>query len=417
MKITTKTCLKQLKLWRVTFKVINCITEREIMSLKWIKLLLSAAIILVFTYPAAAQVDTTKFQWVEVANGFDRPLLVTHAGDGTGRLFVLEQTGFVWVMQDGAVSDLPFLDISGLLSDDVFRGGYSERGLLGLAFHPDYENNGTFFIDYTDTNGHSVIARYKVSADNPNVADPASATTILTQQQPFENHNGGHLSFGPDGYLYIAFGDGGSQGDPQGNGQNINTFLGKILRIDVNADPYAVPDTNPFVGQADAKPEVWAYGLRNPWRFTFDRKMGDMYVADVGGDNFEEVSFQPADSEGGINYGWSAWEGNERHNEVQPNGDVVPPVTTYSHKDGCSITGGYVYRGANLPELDGIYFYGDYCNGRIWTLERNGAGQWTSALTGWQPGRFVISSFGEDESGELYVADYKGAIYRLEAVG
>jgi glucose/arabinose dehydrogenase len=185
----------------------------------------------------------------------------------------------------------------------------------------------------------------------------------------------------------------------------------------VNADPYAVPDSNPFVGQADVKPEIWAYGLRNPWRFTFDRKTGDMYVSDVGGDDFEEVSFQPADSEGGLNYGWNAWEGNERHNPVQPNGDVVPPVATYSHTDGCSITGGYIYRGANLPELDGLYFYGDYCNGRIWTLERNGAGVWMATLTGWQPGRFVISSFGEDESGELYVADYKGGIYRLELVG
>ncbi len=387
------------------------------MSLKWKIIGLLAALMLVVIYPAAAQIDTTKYQWVEVATGFDRPLLVTHAGDGTGRLFVLEQSGAIWVIQDGVVSDQPFLDISGLLSDDVFRGGYSERGLLGLAFHPDYENNDIFFIDYTDANGHSVIARYKVSADNPNVADPTSATTILTQQQPFENHNGGHIAFGPDGYLYIAFGDGGSQGDPQGNGQNLNTFLAKILRIDVNADPYAVPDTNPFVGQDDVKPEIWAYGLRNPWRITFDRQTGDMYVADVGGDDFEEVSFQPADSEGGINYGWNAWEGNERHAEMQANGDVVPPVATYSHTDGCSITGGYVYRGAKLPELDGIYFYGDYCNGRIWTLERNGAGIWTATLTGWQPGRFVISSFGEDESGELYVADYKGGIYRLDMVG
>ena len=384
------------------------------MSLKWMKIVV-AAVLLVFVYPAAAQVDTTKYQWVEVASGFDRPLLVTNAGDGTGRLFVVEQTGLIWVVQDGQTSDQPFLDISGLLSDDVFRGAYSERGLLGLAFHPDYKTNGTFFIDYTDTNGNSVVARYKVSADDPNKADPTSATTILTQQQPYENHNGGNLAFGPDGYLYIAFGDGGSQGDPQRNGQNINTFLAKILRIDVNADTYTVPDTNPFVGQADAKSEIWAYGLRNPWRFTFDRKTGDLYIGDVGGDDFEEIDFQAADSKGGEDYGWSAWEGNEQHPQVQATGDAVAPVATYSHKDGCSISGGYVYRGEKLPELDGIYFFGDYCNGRIWTLERNSGGQWTTTLSDWPPGKFVISSFGQDEAGELYLVDYKGAIYRLEA--
>jgi glucose/arabinose dehydrogenase len=386
------------------------------MVLKWMKIVVVAVLLLIFVYPAAAQVDTTKYQWVEVASGFDRPLLVTNAGDGTGRLFVVEQTGFIWVVQDGQTSDEPFLDVSGLLSDDVFRGGYSERGLLGLAFHPDYKTNGIFFIDYTDTNGNSVVARYKVSADDPNKADSTSATTILTQHQPYENHNGGNLAFGPDGYLYIAFGDGGSQGDPQGNGQSKNTFLAKILRIDVNADTYTVPDTNPFVGQADAKPEIWAYGLRNPWRFTFDRKTGDLYIADVGGDDFEEVNFQSATSKGGEDYGWSAWEGNEQHKQVQANGDVISPVATYSHKDGCSISGGYVYRGEKLPDLDGIYFYGDYCNGRIWTLERNGAGVWTTTLTGWQPGKFVVSSFGQDEAGELYLVDYKGAIYRLDAV-
>jgi glucose/arabinose dehydrogenase len=384
------------------------------MSLKW-KIGLAVILLLVFVAPAAAQVDTTKYDWVEVANGFDRPLLVTNAGDGTGRIFVVEQTGFIWVVQDGQTSNDPFLDISGLLSDDVFRGGYTERGLLGLAFHPDYKTNGTFFIDYTDVNGNTVVARYKVSADDPNKADPTSATTILTQNQPYENHNGGDLAFGPDGYLYIGFGDGGSQGDPQGNGQNKNTFLAKILRIEVNADTYTVPDTNPFVGEADAKPEVWAYGLRNPWRFSFDRKTGDLYIADVGGDDFEEVNFQPAGSKGGENYGWNAWEGNEQHSQVQA--DVVPPIATYSHKDGCSITGGYVYRGAKLPDLDGTYFFGDYCNGRIWTIQRNAAGQWMTALSGWQPGKYVVTSFGEDEAGELYLADYKGTIYRLEAVG
>jgi len=386
------------------------------MVAKWttISLLIVCALLLV--QPAAAQIDTTQYQWVEVVSGLDNPLLVTHAGDGSGRLFAVEQTGFIWVIQDGQLSAEPFLDVSSLLSDDVFRGGYTERGLLGLAFHPDYETNGLFFIDYTDVNGNTVVARYSVSADDPNIADPASAVTILTQQQPYENHNGGHLAFGPDGYLYIGFGDGGSQGDPQGNGQNLNTWLSKILRIDVNAEPYSVPDSNPFVGQTDAKPEIWAYGLRNPWRFTFDRETGDLYISDVGGDNVEEVNFQPAASAGGENYGWNIWEGNQRYSQAQPNGEVVPPVATYTHADGCSISGGYIYRGEQLPEVQGTYFFGDYCNGRIWTLQQDDAGEWVTNLSTWPPGQFVISSFGEDEAGELYLVDYKGGIYRLEAV-
>lgn len=387
------------------------------MILKWTKTLLLVSLLLFLVQPALAQVDTSQYQWVEVVSGLENPLLVTNAGDGSGRLFVVEQTGAIWIIQDGQLSEEPFLDVSSLLSSDVFRGGYSERGLLGLAFHPDFETNGLFFINHTDVNGNTVVARYHVSADDPNIADPASAVTILTQQQPFENHNGGNLAFGPDGYLYIAFGDGGSQGDPQVNGQNINTWLAKILRIDVNADTYTVPDTNPLVGQADAKPEIWAYGLRNPWRFTFDRETGDLYIADVGGDNTEEVNFQPAASAGGENYGWRVWEGYDQRTEEQTTGEPVPPVATYPHTDGCSISGGYVYRGEQLPDLQGVYFYGDYCNGRIWTLYRDDAGAWVSARSSWTPGQFVISSFGEDEAGELYVVDYKGAIYRLEAVG
>jgi len=381
---------------------------------KWTKILMLALASLMLIPPAAAQIDAVQYQWVEVVNGLDNPLLVTHAGDGSGRLFAVEQTGAIWVIQEGQLSDQPFLDVSALLSNDVFRGGYSERGLLGLAFHPDYESNGLFFINHTDVNGNSVVARYTVSAEDPNLADPTSAVILLTQEQPFENHNGGNLAFGPDGYLYIGFGDGGSQGDPQGNGQNLNTWLGKILRIDVNAEPYTVPESNPFVGEADAKPEIWAYGLRNPWRFTFDRETGDLYIADVGGDHFEEVDFQPADSAGGENYGWAAWEGNDQR-DTPANGAVVPPVATYPHSDGCSISGGYIYRGEQLPALQGTYFFGDYCNGRIWTLGRGAAGQWAMNVSGWQPGEFVISSFGEDEAGELYLVDYKGAIYRLEA--
>jgi glucose/arabinose dehydrogenase len=415
MKITTKTGRGLVQLtWALSWPVKR--SERDMMILKWAKTLLLVSLLLLLVQPALAQVDTSQYQWVEVVSGLENPLLVTNAGDGSGRLFVVEQTGAIWIIQDGQLSQESFLDVSSLLSSDVFRGGYSERGLLGLAFHPDYETNGLFFIDHTDVNGNSVVARYQVSADDPNVADPASAVTILTQQQPFENHNGGNLAFGPDGYLYIAFGDGGSQGDPQVNGQNINTWLGKILRIDVNADTYTVPDTNPLVGQAEAKPEIWAYGLRNPWRFTFDRETGDLYIADVGGDNTEEVNFQPAASTGGENYGWRVWEGYDQRTQEQTTGEVTPPVATYPHSDGCSISGGYVYRGELLPDLQGVYFYGDYCNGRIWTLYQDEAGAWVSARSAWTPGQFVISSFGEDEAGELYLVDYKGAIYRLEAV-
>jgi glucose/arabinose dehydrogenase len=291
---------------------------------------------------------------------------------------------------------------------------YTERGLLGLAFHPDYANNGLFFIDYTDQNGNSVIARYHVSADDPNKADPSSATQLLYVQQPFANHNGGDLAFGPDGYLYAAFGDGGSGGDPQGNGQNPSTLLGSILRLDVNAaDGYAVPDSNPFAGSGSARPEIWAWGLRNAWRFSFDRTTGDLYIADVGQNNWEEVNFQPASSAGGQNYGWNAYEATHVYSGQPPASDVVMPILEYDHGGGrCSITGGYVYRGEQIPGLQGYYFYGDWCSGTIWAAQRDNAGDWSTTVS-LQSGR-QISSFGEDEAGELYLVDYGGAVLRFE---
>ena len=253
----------------------------------------------------------TTIQLEQVASGLNLPVTVTNAGDGSGRIFIVQQTGEIRILSGGTLLPTPFLDISALVSC------CGEQGLLGLAFHPDYATNGFFYVDYTNVAGDTVVARYEVSATDPNVADPTSAQTVLTQDQPFSNHNGGQLAFGPDGYLYIALGDGGSGGDPQENGQNLQTWLGKILRVDINGDDfpgdpnrnYAVPPDNPFVGDPNALDEIWAYGVRNPWRCTFDRVTGDFFIADVGQNAWEEINFQPASSAGGENYGWDVLEG------------------------------------------------------------------------------------------------------------
>jgi glucose/arabinose dehydrogenase len=356
-------------------------------------------------------IDPARYTFAAVAQGFHAPLLVTNAGDGTGRLFVVEQGGAIHVVQNGAVLPQAFIDLSTL----VTHGG-SEQGLLGLAFDPHYAQSGQFYVDYTDVNGNSHVVRYHVSSADPNQADPASAQDLLqVQQPPYPNHKGGNIVFGPDGYLYVSLGDGGSQGDPNGNGQNRNTLLGKLLRLDVSGggDKYSIPPSNPFVGQNGVKPEIWAYGLRNPWRATFDRATSDLWIADVGQDTYEEIDFQPAGDKGGENYGWRFMEGFHPYQGQPPAGlTLVPPVAEYTHQEGgCAVAGGYVYRGPSLPELDGIYFLGDYCSGLTWTLAR-AAGQTQRALfikTGFQ-----ISSFGQDEAGELYVCDYgAGVIYRL----
>ncbi|MDX2141562.1 MAG: PQQ-dependent sugar dehydrogenase [Chloroflexota bacterium] len=357
--------------------------------------------------PNAANVRLT-----EVADGFSRPLYLTHAGDGSGRLFVLEQGGRIWILQDGQRLDTPFLDLTALVSTDANSFGYTERGLLGLAFAPDYATSGIFYVNYTDRSGDSVVARYRVTAD-ANVADSASAEILLTVDQPYANHNGGHLAFGPDGYLYIGFGDGGSQGDPQGNGQRLDTPLGKILRIDVSGETgYTVPADNPFVGTPDAMPEIWAFGLRNPWRFAFDRATGDLYIGDVGGSAWEEINFQPADSAGGENYGWSLFEASQARTAAG-NAGLVMPIAEYPHSEGISVTGGYVYRGERIPDLQGIYLYGDFGFGTVWAAWRDAAGAWGSAVYIANSGQ-VISSFGEDEAGELYIVNYSGLVMRLD---
>jgi glucose/arabinose dehydrogenase len=348
-------------------------------------------------------------------SGLSQPVGVTHAGDGSGRLFILEQGGRIRIFKNGSLLSTPFLDISGRISS----GG--EQGLLGLAFPPDYARKGYFYVNYTLPNapgdaGDTVIARFRVSATNPDAADPASEQRILVVAQPFQNHNGGHLAFGPrDGLLYAALGDGGSGGDPGNRAQNPAELLGKVLRLDVETGrpfTYTVPASNPFVGRPGQRPEIWASGLRNPWRFSFDRATGDLFIGDVGQNNFEEIDFQPAASRGGENYGWRILEGRECFN---PNPCVVAglamPVWVYTHAEGCSVTGGYVYRGP-FPRMRGLYFYGDYCSGRLWAL-RQSNGLWQNSLL--LDTALNISSFGEDEDGNLYVASHNtGEIFALE---
>ncbi len=352
--------------------------------------------------------NSTAYDWLPLVTGLIQPVDIQNAGDGSGRLFVVEKSGRILIIKDGKVQPQPFLDIQGKVGSLE-----SERGLLGLAFHPNYPQPGQFFVNYTDLNGDTVIARFNVSADNPDLADPASELDLIHVDQPYANHNGGVVSFGPDGYLYIGLGDGGSGGDPQGNGQNLQTMLGKILRIDIGStDGYSVPAENPFANGGGLG-EIWSYGWRNPWRFSFDTVTGDFYIADVGQNNWEEVDFAPAGGPGGLNYGWNIMEGTHPFEGQPPaNTDLVPPVVEYSHNDGCSVTGGYVYRGASMPEWQGVYFYGDYCSGNIWGLIRSGENDWQSNLLFQTSAK--IATFGLDEAGDLYLADLAGGnILRL----
>ncbi|MEO8354767.1 MAG: PQQ-dependent sugar dehydrogenase, partial [Chloroflexota bacterium] len=300
------------------------------------------------------------YDWQMIISGLQRP--VDLQADGSGRLFVIEKPGHIRILQDGQLLDQPFLDIT----DRVGSRG-NEQGLLGLAFHPQYAENGRFFVNYTNNNGDTVLARFQVSTD-PNSADPNTELKLLGVDQPFANHNGGGLAFGSDGYLYAGLGDGGSAGDPMGNGQNTKTLLGKILRLDVDsAEPYVAPSDNPFGN------EIWAYGLRNPWRLSFDRVTGDLYIGDVGQGAWEEIDFLAAGSAGGANFGWDFREGAHDYEGGGPEG-LIDPVAEYSHPEGgCSVTGGYVYRGS-MPEWNGIYLYGDYCTGIIWGLNRSNDG-------------------------------------------
>ena len=343
--------------------------------------------------------------------GFQSPVYLTHAGE-EAQMFIVEKAGRIYLVENGVVQPAPFLDIT-----DRVGSGASEQGLLSVAFPPDFTATGHFYVNYTDQVGDTVIARYQVLTQDVRQADTGSEQVILQIEQPAANHNGGQLQFGPDGYLYIGTGDGGRAGDPWGNAQNPGVLLGKMLRIDVaGTDTYVVPASNPFTSQSGARPEIWATGLRNSWRFSFDRSTGDLYMADVGQNLYEEVSVQPAVSSGGENYGWDVMEAShcfDPQTDCDSSG-LVLPVAEYDHGQGCSITGGYVYRGTQYPQMAGVYFFGDFCSGNIWGLKQEATGDWKMALLLNAP--INISSFGEDSTGELYVIDYRdGTIYHLIA--
>lgn len=343
------------------------------------------------------------------ASGFNRPVNIKHAGDD--RLFVVEQDGIIKILNsDGTTESTNFIDI-----DSRVGSNGNEQGLLGLAFHPDYAINGYFFVYYTNNSGNTVISRFSRIGTNPEIADPNSELIILTFSQPFSNHNGGELHFGPDGYLYISSGDGGSGGDPFNNSQNLNSLLGKLLRIDVNnataSNPYAIPADNPFLGNAGAREEIWAYGLRNAWKFSFDSLNDDLWIADVGQNAREEIN-RVAATDAGLNYGWRCYEGNSTYDTsgCPPSSTLTFPVAQYTHSGGrCSITGGYVYRGTSYPNLVGKYFFGDVCTQEIGYLTFDN-GSWTATYESFS-GNWV--AFGEDIDGELYASSLNGSIYTV----
>ena len=356
---------------------------------------------------AALSLDDAAIELRTVVEGLEQPLLVTNTGDGSDRQFIVEQVGRIRIVRDGELLAEPFLDVS----EFITAGG--EQGLLGLAFHPEYRANGRFFINYTDLEGDTVVAEYQGDSAETDVASPDSARILLRVDQPYANHNGGALAFGPDGYLYIALGDGGSGGDPHNNGQRLDTMLGKLLRIDVDSTsgdlPYGIPADNPFVDRDGARPEIWAYGLRNPWRFAFDGD--DIWIGDVGQSQLEEINRMPA-ARAGLNYGWNVMEGDacyEPPTDCDRDG-LVLPVATYTHDDGCSVTGGYVYRGS-ISSLVGAYVFGDYCSGTVWAVDASGRAEQDPVQL--LSTDYSISSFGLDERGELYVTDLGGTVLQI----
>ena len=407
-------------------------------NFRWVGISLAVLTLLV----VSTSIDTTaktNITWPTsislslIENGFTRPVHITHAGDGSGRLFVVEQTGRIYILLNGNKISTPFLDIH-----DRVQAQGGEQGLLSVAFPPGFgTTRDHFYVYYTRSNGDNQVSRFRLG-ETPDVADPASEQLILLLPHPtYQNHNGGQLFFGPDGYLYIGVGDGGGGGDPFENAQNPGSLLGKLLRIDVEPDApvvpsdspykaylplmarsdgpaYSIPPDNPFVGQPGYRPEIWALGLRNPWRFSFDRNTDDLYIGDVGQSKWEEIDFQLASSGGGENYGWDNLEGlvcYEPASGCNTSG-MTPPVHVYPHgSTECSVTGGFVYRGSSFPTMQGIYFYGDYCSGKIWGLQRN-LGNWENQLLN-NGDQTQITSFGEDQSGELYLTTLSGAVYQV----
>ncbi|MGN7721548.1 PQQ-dependent sugar dehydrogenase [Chitinophaga sp. 22620] len=391
--------------------------------MKLAQLLLAGALL----GPAAGNLHAQKVNVQLVTDRVQSPVCMATPADGTGRQFIVQKEGRVWVIENGQLLDKPFIDVS---ADMVkVNPAYDERGLLGMAFHPKFKTNGKFYLYYSapvanagkGLNHKSVIAEYRVNKASDNVAVPATKRVVLEFNQPESNHNGGDIIFGRDGYLYITSGDGGGGGDKHGatgNGQDLNTLLGKILRIDVNGNPYSVPKDNPFVGKEGARPEIWAYGLRNAWRISFDKATGRLWAGDVGQNKYEEVDII---TKGG-NYGWRIMEGYHEFN-VPAGADkskLIAPVHEYDHDDGISITGGYVYRGKAIPALTGKYVFGDY-NGKTWTLTQKG-NKWerSDLVFGNRPeGNLQLLSWGQDDAGEIYMlvtiagASNKGGVYKL----
>ena len=367
---------------------------------------LTLLLLLITTFSFSQDIYTILF-----ADGFSNPVEMQNVGDD--RLFIVEKRGVIEILQlDGTTNPTPFLDIQNIVLTP--GGNYDERGLLGLAFHPDYINNGYFYVNYIDNFGNTQISRFSVSTSDPNIADPDSEFQILEVEQPYANHNGGCLRFGPEGYLYIGLGDGGSAGDPENRSQNLQTLLGKMLRIDIDntegSTNYAVPSNNPFVGDPNALDEIWSYGLRNPWRFSFDSETDELWIGDVGQGSIEEID-RAAAGISGQNYGWRCYEGTQEYNTSGcPNqSELTFPVAEYSHSGGnCSVTGGYVYRGEIYENFLGIYFYADFCSGEIGTIDQSN----NQINHGPYNGSWV--SFGEDKNKELYIIDNFGSIYKIE---
>lgn len=380
--------------------------------------------------PTQADLSKVRLQLTLVVSGLDQPLFVTGAGDGAGRLFVCEKGGVLKVSAADGSNPSVFLDLSARVSTD------SERGLLGLAFAPDYKTTGRFYVNYTDVSGTTVISRFRVSAD-PSKADPDTEEELLRIEQPYANHNGGCIQFGPDKMLWIGMGDGGSGGDPQGNGQNRDVLLGKLLRIDVgesgkpaNGEPYGIPEDNPFANPTDeataGQPEIWALGMRNPWRFSFDAKTGDLWIGDVGQSAWEEIDFVPAKTVkapgAGLNFGWNTFEGTHSYPEgtsvTVDTSRFAMPVVEYDRAAGQSVTGGVVVRDPAYPGLEGVYLYGDYGSGRVWGLQYQTRPEGVNAIGGWHnvellATKYQVVSFGTGDAGEVYLVDFGGTVYRV----
>ncbi|MGH2606316.1 MAG: PQQ-dependent sugar dehydrogenase, partial [Anaerolineales bacterium] len=349
--------------------------------------------------------DPSRVAWTIVHTDLARPVDLQHAGGE--RLFLVEQAGRIRLAEGGQIQHTPYLDIR-----DRVNSSATEQGLLGLAFHSDIAANGFFYVNYTATGGDTFVSRFQANPLDATV-DAGTETILLNFEQPFPNHNGGGMVFGPEGYLYIATGDGGSAGDPFGNGQSVETLLGKILRIDVNAgSPYGIPPDNPFA-QGGGRPEIWAYGLRNPWRFAFDPANDDLYIGDVGQGDWEEIDYQEAGLPGGVNYGWNFREGAHAY-QGEPVAGLVDPVAEYSHDYGCSVTGGVVVRDPSLPEWQGVYLYADYCSGIVWGLLRTPEGEWLNDIL--FRTEFRASAFGVDLQGRVFLLDLQGQTSRLEAI-